>query len=171
MKKIIRIMCISVITLGILTGCWNNDDSADKKNSGGSGDIVNPNALTPIARWDVVPNQRITKGETLNVGVVAFSKAGIDRVTFTVSGQGYSGTNPVSATAMTHNAQTNVYEYWFPLNADSFSTNGVFTIQATAYGKDGGILTLPTYSFVVNATGTLAVPKAWVSTSGNNTTG
>ena len=34
-------------------------------------------ALTPIARWDVVPHQRISAGETFNLGVVAFSKEGI----------------------------------------------------------------------------------------------
>jgi hypothetical protein len=128
-------------------------------------------ALTPIARWDVVPNQRINNGDVLNVGVVAFSKAGIDRVSFTVSGQGFSGATPRSVSAMTYNEQTKAYEYWFPLKASDFSSNGVFTLQANAYGKDGGTLALDRLSFVVNATGTMAAPKAWVSATGNNSTG
>jgi hypothetical protein len=127
--------------------------------------------LTPIARWDTVPNQRITNGEVLNVAVVAFSKAGMNDVTFTVTGQGYTGLSPIQITAMTYNEQTKVYEYWFPLEAINFSTNGVFTISAVANGKDAGTKPLDTLSFVVNRTGTLGAPKAWVSTTGSNSTG
>ncbi|MBK8478408.1 MAG: hypothetical protein IPL39_19615 [Opitutaceae bacterium] len=128
-------------------------------------------ALTPIARWDVVPNQRIAQGQVLNIGVVAFSKAGIDRVVFTVSGQGYAGTTPPSASSMTHNEQTNVYEYWVPLRANDFSSSGGFTITATVHGKDGGTKALEPLSFVVDATGELPAPAAWVSTTGSDTTG
>ncbi len=128
-------------------------------------------ALTPIARWDVVPNQRIAHDKVLNIGVVAFSKAGIDRVVFNVSGQGYSGTTPPAASSMTHNEQTNVYEYWVPLRASDFSSSGVFTITATAHGKDGGTKVMETLSFVVDATGELPAPAAWVSTTGSDTSG
>jgi hypothetical protein len=49
-------------------------------------------AVTPIARYDVVPHQRIESTDTFNFGVVAFSKAGIEKVVFTISGQSYGGT-------------------------------------------------------------------------------
>ena len=41
--------------------------------------------LTPIARWDVVPRQRLDPGATLKCGVVAFSKYGIQKVRFAVN--------------------------------------------------------------------------------------
>ena len=105
------------------------------------------------------------------MGVVAFSKGGIDRVAFTVTGQGYTGQNPLQATAMTYNARTDVYEYWVPLDGSDFATNGPFTVQAVVYGKDGGSRSLETLPLVVNATGSLAQPKAWVSPTGNDATG
>lgn len=95
--------------------------------------------VTPIARYDVVPFQRINAGETLNVGVVAFSKAGIDRVEFTVTGQGYSGTNPLVTKEMTLNPRTGIYEYWVPVSADEFSSDGQVQIEAVVYGKDKGM--------------------------------
>jgi hypothetical protein len=128
-------------------------------------------ALTPIARWDVVPYQRIKSGETFNAGVIAFSKAGINRVEFTVSGQGYSGPNPLVSRSMTYNERTDVYEYWVPLKGSDFSTNGAFTMQAAVYGADGGRRTLETLPLMVNATGTLPQPKAWVSKTGSDATG
>ena len=128
-------------------------------------------ALTPIARWDTVPYQRVTRGETANLGVVAFSKAGIDRVDFTVSGQGYSGANPLRSSEMTYNSQTNVYEYWVPLRGEDFATNGAFTIAAVVHGKDGGTRDLGALQLVANATGSLPQPKAWVSKSGSDSTG
>lgn len=136
--------------------------------------LVSPSishALTPIARWDTVPYQRINNGEAFNIGVVAFSKAGIERVDFHIQGQGYSGSSPLQSTAMVHNSRTNVYEYWVPLNGNDFATDGPITVQAIVYGKDGDQRDLGTLSFVVNATGTLAHPEAWVSNSGNNDTG
>lgn len=128
-------------------------------------------ALTPIARWDVVPYQRIESGETFNAGVIAFSKAGINRVEFTVSGQGYSGRNPLVSSSMTYNERTDVYEYWVPLKGSDFSTNGAFTMQAVVYGTDGGSRTLETLPLMVDATGTLPQPKAWVSKTGSDATG
>ncbi|MBN2517675.1 MAG: right-handed parallel beta-helix repeat-containing protein [Candidatus Altiarchaeota archaeon] len=95
-------------------------------------------ALTPIARWDVVPYQRINAEETLNLGVVAFSKEGIDRVEFYISGQGYPGLTKI-ANEMTLNEQTGVWEYWVPLSADEFTSDGVVTVEARVYGKDEGV--------------------------------
>jgi len=140
-------------------------------------------AVTPIARWDVVPYQRINQGETLNVGVVAFSKNGIDRVVFNISGKGYSGGSKV-ATQMTHNPRTDVWEYWVPVRASEFTSDGVITIEATVYGKDGGVrskdtdgdglddgLGLDPLVLHVNPTGTLPQPEAWVDVNGDDGTG
>lgn len=128
-------------------------------------------ALTPIARWDVVPYQRVHNGETFNVGVIAFSKGGINRVEITVTGQGYSGKNPLVSNAMTYNSRTDVYEYWVGLKASDFATNGPITLQAVVYGDDGGRRNLESLPLVVNATGGLPQPKAWVSKTGSDSTG
>lgn len=145
--------------------------------------IVSYSALTPIARVDVVPYQRIEYGATLNFGVVAFSKAGIDRVEFTIAGQGYSG-GLKTARSVTLNPQSNVWEYWVPIASSEFTSNGVITVKAIAYGKDGGSRDIGATCYTnvartttmgdtllnVDALGTLAQPKAWVSTTGNNST-
>lgn len=135
--------------------------------------------LRPIARWDAVPYQRINQGQTLNLGVVGFSKAGIDRVEFAISGQGYAGTNPLVASYMTHNPQTGVFEYWVPIAANSFSSSGPITVEATVYGKDGGIRDKDSASGVgldplilhVNPTGLLPLVEAWVDLNGNDSSG
>jgi len=135
--------------------------------------------LKPIARWDTVPYQRINPSGTLNVGVVAFSKYGIARVRFNIYGQGYTGPSPVDVTEMTLNPQTGVYEYWTPISANKFTSDGVFTVEATVYGNDGGVrdkntdgggLGLDPLRLVVNATGKLPQPEAWVSPNGNDST-
>lgn len=95
--------------------------------------------LTPVARFDAVPYQRISAGEQINVGVVAFSMAGIERVEFTISGQGYKGENPLVVNNMTYNPQTDVFEYWVPVKANDFTSDGVIEIEAVAIGKDGGV--------------------------------
>lgn len=94
-------------------------------------------ALTPVARPNVVPYQRIEPHSTINFGVVAFSKDGIDRVDFNISGQGYAGGTKTS-TAMSFNPQSGTYEYWVPIAADEFSSNGPITVTSVAVGKDGG---------------------------------
>lgn len=127
-------------------------------------------ALVPAAQYDVVPLQRIDKGQTFNFGVVAFSKPGIAKVDFSISGQGYTG-GVKSITSMKLNSRTKVCEYWVPISSSEFSGNGVISVSAKAYGKDGGVRSLAAMSLFVNATGTLAQPKAWVSASGSNSTG
>lgn len=136
--------------------------------------------LKPIARWDVVPYQRINADSKLNAGVVAFSKYGISRVRFTINGQGYTGTSPVDVTEMTLNPQTGVWEYWTPISADKFTSDGVFTIDAAVYGNDGGYrdrfsdgggVGLDRLPLVVNATGNLPQVEAWVSPDGSDSTG
>ncbi|UCC30687.1 MAG: hypothetical protein JSU86_00115 [Phycisphaerales bacterium] len=136
--------------------------------------------LTPIARWDVVPYQRIDQADTLNCGVVAFSKHGIERVVFTIAGQGYDGPSPIEVREMTYNDQTDVYEYWIPISADSFASDGPITVEATVHGVDGGIrdkntggggLGLDPLSLLVNPTGGLPRPEAWVDLDGDDSTG
>jgi hypothetical protein len=133
-------------------------------------------AVTPIARWDVVPYQRINPGGSLNVGVVAFSKNGIDRVDFTITGQGYSGAPTIEVREMSLNPQSGAYEYWMPIQASQFQTDGPITVEAAVYGpnagevrdKDtgGGGLGLDQLPLVVNATGGLPQAEAWVSHTG-----
>lgn len=140
---------------------------------------VNKDVVTPIARWDVVPHQRINAGQTLNCGVVAFSKAGIDRVRFAISGAGYSGPATIDVTAMTLNTQTNVWEYWIPVRAVDFASDGMITLQATVFGQDGGVRDANTQpgsgleplELFVNPLGSLPVATAWVDVAGSDTTG
>ena len=81
---------------------------------------VSANALSPVARVDVVPYQRIEYGTTFNFGAVAFSKEGIDKVDFVISGQGYSG-GTKTATEMTYNSRTGVWEYWVTIASSEFT--------------------------------------------------
>ncbi len=137
--------------------------------------------LTPIARWDVVPYQRINPGETLNCGVVAFSKTGIARVEFTIISSAYTGSSPVDATEMLLNEQTGVYEYWVPIAADDFTSDGLFTVEAKVFGTDGGMrdkdtdgghLGLDALTLFANSQGTLPANEAWVHpTAGDDASG
>jgi hypothetical protein len=142
-------------------------------------------ALTPIARTNVVPYQRIQYGTTFNFGVVAFSKAGIDRVDFVISGCGYaSGTK--SASSMSLNTQVSsiattghagVWEYWVAIPSSEFSSNGAITVTPTVYGNDyvagvTGYRVLDAVPLIVEATAAYSHTEAWVdSVSGNNSTG
>ena len=128
-------------------------------------------ALTPVARWDVVPYQRIDKNGIFNIGVVTFSKEGINNVTFSISGQGYHGQNYKSTSSMSYNDRTGVYEYYVPIEADDFSSDGIFTVSATVSGNDGGERVLDAITLNVNRTGDLIQPKVWVSSSGSDSTG
>ncbi|MCB9866871.1 MAG: hypothetical protein H6816_09600 [Phycisphaerales bacterium] len=140
---------------------------------------VNKTVLTPIARWDVVPRQRINAGETLNCGVVAFSKAGIDRVRFSISGAGYTGPSPIDVTVMTLNPRVNVWEYWIPISASDFTADGLVTIQATVIGNDGGVrdaTTIPgtglePLELFINRYGSRPANVAWVDVAGNDASG
>jgi hypothetical protein len=174
--------CSSDCTSFITTECTSQ--TAGKQSTGhdrirqnmdvttGPSQQVSANPLTPIARYDVVPHQRFSMGEVFYFGVVAFSKEGINRVEFTVQGQGYSGSNPKVSTGMSYNPRTEVWEYWVPISASDFSGNGVFHITAVVYGNDGGMRDLGELPLVINATGALARPEAWVDgTSGSNVTG
>jgi hypothetical protein len=81
----------------------------------------------------------LKSGETLQAGVVAFSKHGIDEVQFHISGQGYSGSSPKTATSMTYNDRVDVWEYWVPISASEFASDGPITVEAVVIGNDGGV--------------------------------
>ena len=128
-------------------------------------------ALTPIAHTDVVPYQRIEYGTSFNFGVVAFSKAGIDRVDFAISGQGYSGgTKSSSSMALnTRVASTSpgaeypgVYEYYVTISASEFTSNGMITVTPTVNGNDGGTKSLPAVTLYVEGANDESPTEAWV---------
>jgi len=123
-------------------------------------------AQTPIARFDAVPFQRIDAGETFNVGIIAFSKSGIDRVEFTVKGQGYVGVNPLVSNEMTNNPTTGVYEYWVPVRANDFISDGSIEIEAVVFGKDGG--TRNKNWLINNSIGTTYTVNNWHIVDGNH---
>ena len=123
-------------------------------------------AVTPIARWDVVPYQRIERGKGMKCGVVAFSKAGIAKVTFRVNGR------LREVPAMTLNERTGVWEYWTPIAAADHPAGGTFQVEATVYGRDGGTRVLPPLELVSDARGTIPRREAWVdATKGDDGTG
>jgi len=123
-------------------------------------------ALTPIARWDVVPHQRIERGKSLKCGVIAFSEAGIAKVTFRVNGR----TRDVAS--MSRNDRTQVWEYWTPIAAADHPTGGTFQVEATVYGNDGGKRVLPPLDLISDARGRLPRRQAWVdATKGSDETG
>ena len=112
--------------------------------------------LTPIARWDVVPHQRIEQSTSLNCGVIAFSKAGIAEVTFRVNDQ------PRRVTSMRLNDRTGAYEYWTSIAAEDHPEGGAFEVEATVFGNDGGKRVLPPLTLVSDSDGTLPRREAWV---------
>ena len=129
-------------------------------------------ALTPIARVDVVPHQRIEYDTTFKFGVVAFSKEGINKVDFVISGQGYSG-GTKTVTEMTLNDRTEVWEYWVPIASSEFSGNGAITVAATATSNTSGdTKSLDPLTLIVEGVSAYNHTEAWVdSVNGNDGTG
>ena len=141
---------------------------------------ISVNAFSPIAHTDVVPYQRIEYGTTFNFGVVAFSKGGIDRVDFAISGQGYaSGTKTTSTMRLNTRVATTspgaeypgVYEYYVEISSSEFSTNGTITVIPTVYGNTSGSRVLPTITLYVEGASDEAPVEAWISPTGNDSTG
>jgi hypothetical protein len=124
---------------------------------------------TPISRATFVPYQRISKPTRL--GVQAWSKNGIDRVEFAISGGGYRGTNPLISGVRRFNPDNGVYdEYFVTIDPSDFTTAGVITITPTAYGRDGGARTVGDFPMVMNQSGMLDHHEVWVEkiTNGGN---
>lgn len=155
--------------------------------------MVWPTPSTPIANWIVPPIYEIQDGETAKVGVVAFARnqtgdqdGGIDKVRFTITGQGYGGTSPIDVSAMTLDSMlsggTQCWAYWTPIAESDFSSAGPITITAAAYSKDGVIRDEDTsiyeaqggigdsgfraLEWLVDYNGGLDTPEAWVDKAG-----
>lgn len=89
---------------------------------------VSVEAARPVARWDVVPNQRITG--VFKAGVCAFHENGV-RVKFEVAGKTYTASDPG------FNDRTGVWEYFVPIDAGKLP-DGPLTVKARAETLDGG---------------------------------
>jgi hypothetical protein len=80
---------------------------------------------------------------------------------------------------MTFNDRTNVWEYWVPISANEFNSDGFISIDAVVIGNDGGVRNkntpgkgLETLTLYVNPNGTMPRNVAYVNaTGGNNSTG
>ena len=125
-------------------------------------------ALTPIARWNFVPYQRITA--PTKIGVVAFSKAGIEKVAFS-----WDGGAAINATSMTYNSVSNAWEYWADFDPGDFS-DGAVTLDATVTGDDAGTNALDQLTIYADDGGTIPQLEVWVARAddtpaGNDDTG
>jgi hypothetical protein len=131
---------------------------------GGGAARAQSSGAEAIARWDVVPFQSFT-GD-FPVGVVAFHKAGIDRVEFTING------GPATvARSMTLNPVTGVWEYEAILRAGLLHAGPVL-VRATAYPVRGTPRVLEPLALNADPTGhSLPTAIAYVSPWGNDLTG
>ena len=126
-------------------------------------------AFSPVARFDMVPMERIEYGGSLKVGVIAFSKPGIAGVAFSATGQGYSG-GTKTVTAMTLNTTTNVWEYWTIFPASEFTGNGAITITAVVTDNSSNTRNL-SMSAIVEGASAYTHHYAYVNgTTGNDST-
>jgi hypothetical protein len=119
-----------------------------------------------IADWDVVPFQVING--TLDVGVVAWhvNTAGIDHVDIRVDGGPWT-----SVSQATTNPDSGVVEYYAQLRADQFTSAKTVQLQAIAYPVVGAPSVLQSYNMYVDPANTLASHKAYVKTTGSDSTG
>lgn len=128
-------------------------------------------SFTPIAHTDVVPYQRIEYGSSFNFGVVAFSKPGINRVDFAISGQGYTGgtktSNRMKLNPRVASAEYNgVWEYFVPIAASEFTRNGSITVTPTVYDNNGNTRVLDAVTLIVEGiSADFNRREAWVDPS------
>jgi hypothetical protein len=87
-----------------------------------------------IARWNVVPFQDVD--DRFEVGVVAFHKAGIDRVEISLNNGPWTAIDK-----MTHNPRTDTHEYWAVIDpaqvAAAGYADGLFELRARVFPKAG----------------------------------
>jgi hypothetical protein len=121
--------------------------------------------LTPIARWDVVPNQIIESGQIFKAGIIAFHRLGVESVkvdVFNSAGNpvdlsgcrnsvinNYQFANPgkqidvtsnsITVYDSTYNSRTGVWEYWVPIIPSCFGFDGQIYLDPTVRGNDGGV--------------------------------
>jgi hypothetical protein len=118
--------------------------------------VVPLHAARPVARWDVVPDQRITG--VFKAGVCAFHVSGVE-VEFRVDGRLVH-----TARRPTMNDRTGVWEFWLPLAAADYP-DGPLTIEARAVPLAAGhpAYDLPPLTLHANGGGTLSVAVTnWV---------
>ena len=113
-------------------------------------------AARPVARWDVVPDQRVSG--TFLAGVCAFHEDGV-RVAFSVDGKVVH-----RADAPTLNPRTGVWEYVFPLDTARISDGPVVLgARATSLGEKPVDYNLPPLKLYANNGGSLTVSATlWV---------
>lgn len=112
-----------------------------------------------IARWNVVPYQRI-KGQ-FNVGVVAFHKDGIEKVVFSVNGG-----DLIEVDSMTYNERTSTVEYWATLDTSLITSTSII-VRAVAYPKVGMTRPLPDLE-LIRSSEYDSISKVYVSKKGND---
>ncbi|MBQ6136868.1 MAG: hypothetical protein IJI73_05825 [Kiritimatiellae bacterium] len=114
----------------------------------------------PVAKWDVVPYQRVEG--VFKAGVVAFHEKSV-KVEFSVDGK-----KAFTAEAPTLNDRTGVWEFVFPFDAAKFK-DGPVTLGAKAVAETGESYSLPPLSMYANAGKTLGSDKiAWVDPKNGN---
>ena len=107
-------------------------------------------AARPIARWDVIPNQRFDK--VFKAGVCAFHKSGVKVEFFANGALRHTAEKPE------FNDRTGVWEYVMPLDPAAFP-DGPVTLSAkvTALGSPADTHQLPDLLLYANAKGSLSV--------------
>ena len=120
-------------------------------------------AARPVARWDVIPDQRVSG--IFRAGVCAFHEDGV-AVEFSLDGE-----IAYVADAPTLNPRTGVWEYVFPVNT-ALIPDGPITLGARVLTQGGSPeeYVLPDLPLFANNGGSLTVPDTlWVdATNGND---
>jgi hypothetical protein len=132
-------------------------------------------AFSPVAQYDVVPNQRIDASNSpFNFGVVAFSKETVDSISCAVaSGTAtYTGSTPKTDTTMELNSRTDVWEYFIQISNTDFSSSGTFTVNCTVTDGVSTDRTIGAITLNVDHNGSgLVQDEAWVNIDVNDGTG
>lgn len=117
-------------------------------------------AARPVARWDVIPYQRISG--SFKMGVVAFHEKSV-KVEFSVNGKKqYTAENP------TLNTRTKVWEYVFVFDATKYK-DGLVKVGATAIADGEEPYQLPDLELYANCKKTQGSRKcAWVDPKNGN---
>ena len=116
-------------------------------------------AARPVARWDVVPDQRVSG--VFRAGVCAFHEDGVS-VEFSIGGK-----LACVADAPTLNPRTGVWEYVFPLDTSKLADGPVvLSARAVSLGEAQESYALPDLPLFANDGGTLSVTNSlWVDSA------
>ena len=114
----------------------------------------------PVARWDVIPYQRVSK--PFKAGVVAFHEKGV-KVAFTVNGK-----TVATVEKPAFNGRTKVDEHFFVFDASKYP-DGPVTLGATATAPGEEPYRLPEVTLYANSGKTLGERKSsWVDPVNGN---